>query len=148
MTETLLDLLDLYTHHKANTVIGPDRSIEDFINIRIKLNQEISANDYPRYTPGPKKKTFTNGNNAMNGTRDSKSPHTPKSVTSPQDPTSPQSATLTNGHAKPSLRESTVRFMLDPSRAHEEKLIVSEFFRVEEEEYEVEVEQERRSTRP
>ena len=49
---------------------------------------------------------------------------------------SPQSV---NGASKPGLKEGTVRFMLDPQRARDEKDAVKEFFRVEEEEVEVEV---------
>lgn len=47
----------------------------------------------------------------------------------------------TNGASlsKPGLKDGTVRFMLDPQRAKEEKEIVSEFFNLEEEEYEIEV---------
>lgn len=40
---------------------------------------------------------------------------------------------------KPGLKEGTVRFMLDPQRARDEKDHVAEFFELEEEEYEVEV---------
>ena len=48
---------------------------------------------------------------------------------------SPQSV---NGAGKPGLKEGTVRFMLDPQRARDEKEAVKEFFRVEEVEVEVE----------
>lgn len=63
-------------------------------------------------------------------------------MTSPRDAsvadlTSPVSA---NGASKPGLKEGTVRFMLDPQRAKDEKEAVKDFFKVEEEEYEVEVE--------
>ena len=148
ITETLLDLLDLYTHHRASTVVGQDHVLDTFISIRITLNQEASANKYPRHTQTAKKKLLTNGVKATNGTRDSKeaaSKDASRSLTSPRDDLSkglrsPQSAASINGANKPGLRDGTVRFMLDPERARDEKLAVAEFFRVEEEEYEVEVE--------
>ncbi|KAK4692352.1 CTD kinase subunit beta, partial [Lecanoromycetidae sp. Uapishka_2] len=90
--ETLLDLLDLYTHHQNSTLVGPQHALETFIGIRIALNQEAS----------------------------------------------------TKGATKPGLKEGTVRFMLDPQRAAEEEKTVAEFFKVEEEEYEVEVKIERK----
>lgn len=46
--------------------------------------------------------------------------------------------------SKPGVREGTIRFMLDPERARNEKMAVAEFFSVEEEEYEEEVERRRR----
>lgn len=145
--ETLLDLLDLYTHHRTTTVVGVDHILDTFINIRIVLNQEASANRYPRYTQSIKKKTSSNGskNPTTNGTRDHREA-APKSVVSPREDLSkelrsPQSAVSANGGLRhPGLREGTVRFMLDPQRARDEKQAVAEFFRPEEEEYEIEVE--------
>lgn len=144
--ETLLDLLDLYTHHRTTTIVGVDHILDTFINIRIVLNQEAAANRYPRYTQSMKKKTSSNGtkNPATNGTRDHR--EAPKFVVSPrEDPSkelrSPQSAVSANGGLRqPGLREGTVRFMLDPERARDEKQAVSDFFRPEEEEVEIEVE--------
>ena len=143
--ETLLDLLDLYTHHRASTVVGQDHALETFISIRIALNQEASANKYPRHFQSNKKRSIPNGAKAVNGIIDSKvmKPVTP--ITSPRDEslrdiTSPTA----NGGSKPGLKEGTVRFMLNPQRARDEKNTVAEFFKVEEEEYEVEVERERR----
>jgi CTD kinase subunit beta len=42
------------------------------------------------------------------------------------------------------MAQGTVRFMLDGQRAEDEKKIIEEYFKVEEEEYEIEVEQRRR----
>ncbi len=146
-TETLLDLLDLYTHHRPSTIVGQDHVLGTFIGIRIALNQEASANKHPRHTQTLKKKPLSNGVKAVstNGTRDHKEGAS-KSIVSPRDEISkelrsPQSAPSANGAMKqPGLREGTVRFMLDPERARDEKQTVAEFFRVEEEENEVEVE--------
>ena len=149
-SETLLDLLDLYTHHRASTIVGQEHALEIFINIRITLNQEASAQKYPRYTQSATKKPLSNGAKAApNGTSKEK-----RAQPSPRDEAakdvSPQSVgpNLANGmntpQTKPGLRDGTVRFMLDPERARNEKVSVAEFFKVEEEEYEEEVERGRR----
>ncbi|MCJ1319100.1 RNA polymerase II C-terminal domain kinase beta subunit [Xylographa vitiligo] len=147
--ETLLDLLDLYTHHRTLTTVGQEYPIETFIAIRITLNQEASTNEYPRYTNSVKKRSFTNGTKPANGTKDTRSA---KSPLSPQDTLvsdgkssvtlSPEAAA--GAKVRAGLKEGTVRFMLDPERARDEKKIVAEYFKVEEEEYEVEVEREKR----
>lgn len=154
MIETLLDLLDLYTHHKSSTVVGQDHTIDHFIAIRITLNQEASANQYPRYTQGPRKQV-TNGNKATNGTTKSKGGRESRSLSSslddqPKDQRDPSNLGIVNGltsHGKYGVKDGTVRFMLDPERARGEKRTVAEFFKVEEEEYEVEVEVERERER-
>ena len=143
--ETLLDLLDLYTHHRPSTIVGQDRALETFISVRIALNQEASANQYPRHSQSHKRGSATNGARAANGTIESKAKKPPSPTTSPhndtlRDITSPTA----NGGSKPGLKDGTVRFMLNPQRARDEKSAVAEFFKVEEEEYEVEVERERR----
>ena len=51
---------------------------------------------------------------------------------------------MTTPQNKPGVREGTVRFMLDPERARNEKIAVGKYFKVEEEEYEEEVERGRR----
>lgn len=72
-----------------------------------------------------------------------KGPHTPTSSNdvTMKDFTSPTSA---NGASKPGLKDGTVRFMLDPQRAKDEKEAVGKFFNVEEEEYETMVPKESR----
>ena len=139
LIETLLDLVDLYTHHRAVTTVGQRFSLETFISIRIALNQEASAKKYPRYTMTDKEvdAKHNGSTKATNGAK----PKGPQTPTSPHDNrwkehTSP---TSTNGASKPGLKDGTVRFMLDPKRAKDEKKTVREFFEVEEEEYEIEV---------
>ena len=92
-----------------------------------------------------KKELLEKGTKATNGTKASTAKKDVTPTTSPRDElmrdiTSPTS----NGASKPGLKEGTVRFMLDPQRAAEEKKTVGEFFKVEEEEYEVEIEVERK----
>ncbi|KAI9819352.1 MAG: RNA polymerase II C-terminal domain kinase beta subunit [Thelocarpon impressellum] len=125
--ETLLDLLDLFTHHRSATVIGPQHTLEAFIAVRITLNQEATQHRYPRFTQWPAKppKATSNGTKPAPDERDSLSP------TSRRD----QSR---RGRAAERGRDGTVRFMLDAVRAKEEQGVVAEFFKVEEEEYVVE----------
>lgn len=136
ITETLLDLLELYTHHRAATTIGQLRPLETFINIRITLNQESAASDLPRFTEWsntPKRSPIaTNGFKVRNGIAPTSpvTPMTPGTTSPGQGPTSAIGIRGQNG---------TVRFMLDAARAREEKGTVENFYKVEQEEYEVEV---------
>ncbi|KAL8959877.1 MAG: hypothetical protein Q9193_003334 [Seirophora villosa] len=145
--ETLLDLLDLYTHHRASTIVGQDHALEKFISIRIALNQEASAQHLARFTQSERQEALTNGvtSNGVKEKKDSKGLTSPREVASPKDIRSPQpmgltSVTGTPVQGKPGLKDGTVRFMLDPKRARDETNTVADFFRMDEEEYEVEVE--------
>ncbi|KAI9816241.1 MAG: RNA polymerase II C-terminal domain kinase beta subunit [Pycnora praestabilis] len=146
LTETLLDLLDLYTHHRASTIVGQEHPLDTFIAIRITLNNEASKNKYPRYTGWIRKKPMTNGTKASNGTKDMKEPRESRDEhKSP--PTPPPIGPISTNGARSRVgergKDGTVRFMLDAERARLEKDTVAEYFKVEEEEYEVEVEIER-----
>jgi CTD kinase subunit beta len=136
--ETLLDLLDLYTHHRSATSVGPLYTLEHFINIRIGLNQEASAANIPRYSQYASESvsgdSTTNGSKSRNGI-DPTSPLTPATpgTLSPGTDQAPKSAIGIRG------QNGTVRFMLDAARAQDERAEVEKFHKVEEEEYEVEV---------
>ncbi|KAL8825884.1 MAG: hypothetical protein Q9170_007624 [Blastenia crenularia] len=149
--ETLLDLLDLYTHHRASTIVGQDHAVEKFISIRIALNQEASAESLPRFAQSLGTKALVNGatSNGVKGQRGQKGLTSPRDIVSPKDVQSPQpmgltSVTGTPVQGRPGLKDGTVRFMLDPERAQVEKHTVAEFFKMDEESYEVEVESNRR----
>lgn len=150
----MLDLLDLYTHHRSSTLVGPSHTIETFISIRITLNQEATAQKYPRFTEGPVKKPEINGVKASTNGTISKTDASRSSAEERIDSLrSPQEVVPTSGtgigtptQGKPGLRDGTVRFMLDPERARDEKHAVAEFFKIEMEEYEVEIERERKRT--
>lgn len=160
-TETLLDLLDLYTHHRPHTPIGQTFPLDNIIAIRIELNKESSANGYERYTewhssstddsaisPKAANKSLTNGAASRNGTTPASpaienggrrnTPSTTLSSTSPAG-ISPSAVAATRAIGARG-QSGTVRFMLDAAREREEKEQVDRYFRVEEEEYEVEVE--------
>ncbi|KAH8659192.1 hypothetical protein BGZ60DRAFT_120247 [Tricladium varicosporioides] len=143
--ETILDLLEHYTHFQKSSTVGPSYPIDKFISTRIQVNQEID--DKHRYTENhePPK---------MNGNKlNIKTPKTPITPASPSDmrtngkdaaspaTLSPRSA----GSGRKGLggrgTDGTVRFMLDAEKAKQEKETVAEYFKVEMEEYEVEVEE-------
>jgi CTD kinase subunit beta len=156
--ETMLDLLDLYTHFQKSTLIGPQYPIDKFIAIRISLNQEADDTKYPRYTENIEAKT--------NG-RHIKTPNTPITPASPSDQrnngTAPVAANVngngalaqeekspatlsprssgSRGRGLVRSQDGTVRFMLDGEMARKEKEVVGEYFKTEWEEYVEEVEE-------
>ena len=148
IVETLLDLLDLYTHFQKSSIIGPSHNIDKFIQLRIKLNQEIEEDPIlSRYTEqheAPK----------TNGFRSSiKTPKTPITPASPSDTRingkdiaspatlSPRSSGSGRKNMGTRGQDGTIRFMLDAEQAKQEKETVAEYFKVEYEEYEIEVEE-------
>lgn len=159
IVETLLDLLDLYTHHRSQTPIGQTFPLDNIIAIRIELNKESTANGYERYTEwhtsnsdetatSPKATNkLTNGAASRNGATPvspaiengrRNTPSTTLSATSPAG-ISPSAVAATRAIGARG-QSGTVRFMLDAAAEREEKEQVDRYFRVEEEEYEVEVE--------
>ncbi|KAI9841532.1 MAG: RNA polymerase II C-terminal domain kinase beta subunit [Sclerophora amabilis] len=134
------EVMDLYTHHRMATAIGPQHSLDTFIAIRITLNQEASSKNIPRFTKWPKSKPATNGAtisiDRQKGT-DCQKTGDGNLTSSPMGPTS---ATGARGRAGERGRDGTVRFMLDAERAKDEKEVVARYFKVEEEEVEIEVE--------
>jgi CTD kinase subunit beta len=155
VVETLLDLLDLYTHFQKYSLVGPSYNIEKFIQLKIKLNQEVEDGDFlSRYTEqhdAPK----------TNGFRQNiKTPKTPITPASPSDtrvngkdgasPTtlSPRSSGSCRKGMGARGQDGTVRFMLDAEQAKQEKETVAEYFKVEYESYEIEVEEPIRNERP
>lgn len=48
--ETLFDLLELYTHNRNSTTVGPHFPPDRFLTVRIPLNKEAEAQRLPRYT--------------------------------------------------------------------------------------------------
>lgn len=148
--ETLLDLLDLYIHHRSSTVVGPEYPLEAFLAIRIPLNKQSEDEGLPRFTHWRDSRVSVSVNiKATNGTgpkhgknnkhkgkgkgkdqRDREFENAaPAAVGPPPNPLTPVSA---NGE-KPGLsdrgRDGTVRFMLDVERAEAEKKVVSSYFR-------------------
>ncbi|PVI08745.1 cyclin-like protein [Periconia macrospinosa] len=143
--EPLLDLLDLYTHYRSSTLVGPLYSLETFINLRIGLNEEASSKNIPRYCKGASELAGTNADSQTPGqnTNGASKTRNGLDVNSPFMPATP--GQISPGTAAPpsaiGLRgqNGTVRFMLSAQRAKEETAIVNSYWQVEEEEYEEEV---------
>lgn len=136
--EPLLDLLDLYTHYRSSTLVGPLYSLETFINLRIGLNQEASSKNIPRYSKYVSEMTGTNVDSQTSDQRTNGASKNRNGL----DANSPAGQISPGTVAPPSgIRDQTgtVRFMLSAQRAKEEKAIVNNYWQVEEEEYEEEV---------
>lgn len=125
--ETLFDLLELYTHHRSSTSVGPHFPADRFLTVRIPLNQVAGENKIPRFefwVDRPYNPRTLNG----------KGNEPPARLLHPLTPVA------ANGERnRPDRgRDAAVRFMLDPTQAEDEKKQVEGYFKVEVEEYEVE----------
>ena len=163
LVECMLDLLDLYTHHRATTLEGTSFPLDKYISVRIGLNNEANAADWPRFVgcsdafnrtwstaPSPNEPD-------MNGGRSSTktSPTSPAAAGAPSrgkgEVGTPTGRLRGEVHTpttpRPPVREPTMRFMLDRDRAMDEKAVVDLYMEDSEEEYEVEVEEEYEVTR-
>lgn len=140
--ETLLDLLDLYTHFQKSSIVGPLYDLDAFIQLKIQLNQGTSDNRFTEEHEAPK----------TNGTRPNITPKTPITPASPSDTrwnskdgVSPATLSPRSSSSRRPLaargQDGTVRFMIDAEQAKQEKETVNEYFKVEYEDYEVEVEE-------
>lgn len=136
--ETILDALDLYTHHTLHTILGSKYSLDDFLRIRLAFNKECSENNIPRFTtatPRDQGEQDSTGNTLriQNGHPTPVSPPQPGSQTQTQH-------VNTNGAQAPAEGGETLRFMLNPQLAADEKTEVQKYFVEEWEEYEEEIE--------
>lgn len=137
--ETILDLLDLYTHHPKATIVGVEIPVDSFINTRIVLNKEMSTSGYARYTEWIA--------SADNNSAPASALQTNNGVQ--PSPVSPANGDNNNNASKlpanvptgPRAPDAMVRFMLHADKARAEKETVAGFFAEDEwEEYEVEIE--------
>lgn len=134
--ETIFDILELYTHQRSSTKVGPRFPADRFLTVRIPLNKEAEAQNIPRHTNwvDRRKETKTNG---FKGGKDPLMPN--KDGTGPGiHPLTPVSANGERPNPGERGRDGPVRFMLDPECAESERSQVAEYFKVEMEEYEVE----------
>lgn len=132
MMETMLDSLDLYTHHGTSSILGQKYSLDDFLRVRLQLNKECSEQGIARYTAAPEPAA---DRPVRNSTALSVANGHPTPVSPPQ--TEAQQVAAAN-HGTP--KEETLRFMLNPQLASDEKQEVQRYFVEEWEEYEEEIE--------
>lgn len=160
--ETILDLTDLYTHFQKSSIIGVQHPIEKFLQIRMKLNEEVENHPpLTRYTE-QHEAAKTNGHKLKG--RTPKTPVTPASpadmrVTGHNGMNGPNGKDYSPANMSPRSsgsgrkgvgargQEGTVRFMLDAAEAKQERDTVAEYHKVEYEEYEIEVDEPIRAER-
>ncbi|OGE51334.1 hypothetical protein PENARI_c013G07814 [Penicillium arizonense] len=127
--ETIFDLLELYTHYRGQTTVGPEFPADRFLTVRIPLNQEASTQHIPRHAPWvdqPRKPANGTINHAGYPPR-------------PAHPLTPVAANGDRQRTGERGRDAAVRFTIDPICADDERRQVARYFNVEMEEYEVEV---------
>ncbi|KAK3628583.1 RNA polymerase II C-terminal domain kinase beta subunit [Elasticomyces elasticus] len=133
--ETLLDLLDLYTHHTTNTILGTKYSLDDFLRIRLALNKECNDQNILRFTVAPERVI----NNIQQGAtlRVANGHPTPVSPPQPGTLTADVQQSANGMLPYPPMPEGggTLRFMLNPQLAAEEKTEVQKYYTEEWEEY-------------
>lgn len=134
--ETLLDCLDMYTHHTTSTILGTKYSLDDFLRIRLALNKECAESNLPRYTTRREPSSDLPAANANANTLRVANGH-PTPV-SPADVPGQQVAANVGTQTGPDA--GTQRFMLNAQLALEEKAETQKFFVEEVEEYEEEIE--------
>lgn len=137
--ETLLDAMDLYTHHTASSILGSKYSLDDLLRIRLALNKECTESTLPRYTtiqPPASPDTANGGSNTLRVANGHPTPVSP-----PQPGTQASQQANSTGLNLPTPEGGvTLRFMLNPQRATEERIEVNRYYTEEWEEYEEEIE--------
>lgn len=141
VTETVFDLLDLYTHAQKNTRVGPRFNAGRFVEIRLDLKDEMDRyhgyrfEDWCLVCDGEVDEAREsngingthNGNGHKNGSSLQTAPPTSISIT----------ASVRRSRAS---QDSTLRYVFDIDRARDEQEEVARYFAQDWEEYEVEVE--------
>jgi CTD kinase subunit beta len=128
--ETILDSLDLYIQHTTATTLGTRYSLDEFLRLRLALKKECDDNNITRNCVAPTH--LVPITKVQNG-------H-PTPISPAQNESSePLPAPVILEHAPPVLG-GTLRFMLNPKLAHDEREVVDSHFKEEWEEYEEEIE--------
>ncbi|POR34028.1 CTD kinase subunit beta [Tolypocladium paradoxum] len=129
VTETMLDLLDLYVQHHKATKIGAAFDLATFIDIKIRLNTDLDAAAAPRYL--------------FHCSRCDVADPNPLDPVSAASPAAAGSAWPPDASVRRTARgqDGTMRFIFDPEAARVEQQTAGAYFREEYEEYEVEVEE-------
>lgn len=137
--ETLLDALDLYTHNTGSTILGTKYSLDDLLRIRLAFNKECSDSNLPRYTIVQPPPSPDNANGTSSTLRVANGHPTPVSPPQPGTQAPPQQNAAASVQPAPE-GGGTLRFMLDPQRATDERTQVNRYYTEEWEEYEEEIE--------
>lgn len=143
VTETVFDLLDLYTQAQKNTRVGPRFNASRFVEIRLDLKEDMDRyhgyrfEDWCLVCEGEDEEARES--NRIYGTRNGNGI---KHVSSP--PTAPPTSTSITTSVRRSRagQDSTLRYVFDIDRARDEQEEVARYFAQDWEEYEVEVEEE------
>ncbi|RMZ21270.1 hypothetical protein D0859_14722 [Hortaea werneckii] len=135
--ETLFDLLDLYTHHTTSTILGTKYSLDDLLRIRLALNKECSDNAIPRHQTVPESAA---AHPSVNGATLQVANGHPTPVSPPDPDAQVIGQPIVTGVPPVPEGGGTLRFVLNPKLAAEEKSEVQKFFTEEWEEYEEELE--------
>jgi CTD kinase subunit beta len=133
--ETMLDSLDLYIQHTAASTLGTQYSLDDFLRLRLALKKECDSNSIPRNCTAPPQASPAQvlpASKVQNG-------H-PTPVSPPQNGTSQVLPAPIRLEHRPPVSGGTLRFMLNPQLAHDERKQVEDLFIEEWEEYEEEIE--------
>lgn len=137
VTETMLDLLDLYVQNARSTKVGLMFDQNRFIEIKLQVNSALEADGHPRSLHQCTRCEEVGGSgNNNNGA--APLPLTPASTTSPATSSSDPGGT---GRRTTRGQDGTVRFVFDPEMARVEKDAFGRYFNEEFEEYEVEVDE-------
>jgi len=110
--ETMNDLLELYTGYRGSTVVGKEHSPDEFVNIRLDLNRDQNSkrvNDIHRDIGKLPDVLFASNTIASPAT-----PQTPTKM-SPREVEQPVGLIASRGNA-------TLRFVLDPMSAIDERI--------------------------
>lgn len=127
MTETVLDLLDLYTHSHKSTKLGTRYDLDRFMEVKIQINDEVEAD------PGLSRHEFgcePCAERDMVESRAISGPVTSLSIASAFNPVKPGRSS-----------DTTLRFVYGRGEAQEEARAVGMYFNEEYEEYEAEIEE-------
>ncbi|KAI0424186.1 hypothetical protein F5Y09DRAFT_325068 [Xylaria sp. FL1042] len=128
VAEVMLDVLDLYTDYYRSTLLGREINPQGFIDVKIKVNQQIEAARIPRY------QNFC----SMCEREGFPSPSCTESATSPASPAGTNSTIIKRGSKG---HEGTFRFLFDADEVRRERAAYEVYTRDEWEEWEEEVEE-------
>jgi CTD kinase subunit beta len=114
--------------------VGPEFQAPRFLTVRIPLNKEANSQRIPRYNQWFDRPRQQN-DSAINGSNDKQSDTSQR----PHHPLTPVAANGDRLGASERGRDAAVRFTIDSKCAADEERQVEPYFKVEMEEYEVEV---------